>query len=113
VLDHHDLESLRSAARSGARLKCVFFWGHTSAHPTDVGKECLSQWYPAKFVAEGSQFPTAEHYMMFRKAKLFGDFEAADRILLAPNLAAVKAIGRSVRGFQESVWQQNRVSGRR
>ena len=105
-----DLDSLRAAARSGARLKYLFFWGHTAAHPTEVGKECLSQWYSARFVVDGLQFPTAEHYMMFQKAKLFSDDAAADAILRAPNPGAAKALGRSVRGFQEAVWQQNRLS---
>jgi len=107
---HHDLDSLRAAARTGARLKYLFFWGHTTPHPTDVGKECLSQWYSAKFVVDGLQFPTAEHYMMFRKATLFCDDAAARDILRAPNPGAAKALGRSVRGFQEATWQENRLS---
>jgi len=107
---HHDLDSLRAAAGSGARLKYLFFWGHTAAHPTDIGKECLSQWYSAKFVLDGLQFPTAEHYMMFRKATLFHDDAAARDILSAPNPAAAKALGRSVRGFQEATWQEHRLS---
>ena len=105
---HPDLESLCSAAQSGARLKYLFFWGHTAAHPIAIGKECLSQWYPASFVADRLQFANAEQYMMFRKARLFDDQEAADRILRAPNPGAVKAIGRTVRGFQEPMWQQHR-----
>ena len=110
MTDIHDLDSLCSAARSGARLKYVFFWGHTAARPSEVGKECLSQWYPAAFVVDGLRFPSTEHYMMFRKARLFDDEEAAQRILQAPNPGAVKALGRSVRGFQEPTWHQHRVS---
>jgi len=109
VTHYHDLDSLRVAARSGARLKYLFFWGHTASHPTDVGKECLSQWYPAKFVVDGLQFPTAEHYMMFRKATLFGDDAAAREILRAPNPGAAKALGRAVRGFQEPTWKEHRL----
>jgi hypothetical protein len=48
--------------------------------------------------------------MMFRKAELFNDLETAERILKAGRPAAVKALGRTVRGFQESIWQQNRVA---
>lgn len=105
---HPDLESLCSAAQSGARLKYLFFWGHTAAHPSAIEKECLSQWYPASSVADRLQFANAEQYMMFGKARLFDDPEAADRILRAPNPGAVKAIGRTVRGFQEPMWQQHR-----
>ncbi|MEP6832522.1 MAG: NADAR family protein [Gemmatimonas sp.] len=109
MLHRHDLDSLCSAVRSAARLKYLFFWSHVSAHATGVGKECLSQWYPADFVVDGFQFPTAEHYMMFCKATLFGDNDAAERILQTQNPGAAKAIGRSVRGFEESIWEQRRV----
>jgi len=48
--------------------------------------------------------------MMFRKATLFCDDAAARDILRAPNPGAAKALGRSVRGFQEATWQENRLS---
>src|SRR5919106_494871 len=104
----HDLESLRNAVLSGARVEYLFFWGHTPANRDRIGKECLSQWYPARFELDGLSFPTAEHYMMYRKAVLFGDHETADRILHAPDPRAAKAIGRSVRGFVERVWRDHR-----
>ena len=77
----HDLDSLRHAVRSGARIKYVFFWGHSPAGRGEIGKECLSQWYPARFQIDGRSFPTAEHYMMYRKALLFGDVATAEQIL--------------------------------
>ena len=107
-LKAHDLESLRDAARSGARLEYIFFWGHTSTNRGEVGKECLSQWYPARFDVDGISFATAEHYMMHRKALLFGDHAAADQVLRAPNPGAAKALGRSVRGFVDAVWTEHR-----
>lgn len=107
-MKQHDLESLRHAVRSGARVKYVFFWGHSPTSRGDIGKECMSQWYPARFEIDGTSFATAEHYMMYRKALLFGDDVAAEQILRAPNPAAVKALGRSVRGFVDSVWAEHR-----
>ena len=59
---------------------------------------------------KGLRFATAEHYMMFRKAQLFNDDETAERILKASSPAAVKALGRAVRGFREPLWQEHRVS---
>ena len=105
---HHDIESLRAAARSGARLKYLFFWGHTPASRDEFGKECLSQWYPARFEVDGTAFATAEHYMMYRKALLFSDHDAAEKIRRAPNPGAAKALGRSVRGFVDSIWLEHR-----
>ena len=107
-LKTNDLESLRHAARSGARLKYILFWGHTSANRGEIGKECLSQWYPARFEVDGTPFATAEHYMMYRKALLFADHAAAEQILRAPSPAAAKSLGRSVQGFVESVWNEHR-----
>jgi len=104
----NDLESLRSAVRNGAQLKYVFFWRHTPESAGEIGRECLSQWYPARFDVDGVSFATAEHYMMYRKALLFSDREAAGQILHAPNPGAAKSLGRSVRGFVEAVWIEQR-----
>lgn len=48
----------------GNAVDYLFFWGHSANDPTRVGKECLSQWYSARFEIEGIRYPTAEHYMM-------------------------------------------------
>lgn len=47
--------------------------------------------------------------MMFQKATLFGDHEIAQKILAAPNPGAAKALGRSVRGFVDAVWNEKRL----
>jgi ribA/ribD-fused uncharacterized protein len=50
-------------------------------------------------------FPSAEHWMMVQKALLFKDAEKAREILEVPdNMAAVKALGRKVKNFDEAVW---------
>jgi ribA/ribD-fused uncharacterized protein len=71
----------------------TFFWKHR-----------LSQWHRSPFVIGGVTFHYAEQYMMYAKALLFGDREAADRILAAETPRDHQAIGREVRGFAESVW---------
>jgi ribA/ribD-fused uncharacterized protein len=106
----HDVESLRDAVRSGARFDYLFFWGHTPRNRGAVGKECLSQWYPARFEIDGLSFPTAEHYMMHRKALLFGDHDTAEQILHAADARTAKALGRSVGGFVETTWREHRSS---
>jgi ribA/ribD-fused uncharacterized protein len=108
--DLYDLDSLRAAVRAGARPKYVFFWGHTANASGDLGKECFSQWFPVPFQADGRSFATAEHYMMFRKAMLFGDEQNAERALAAPTPGAAKALGRSVRNFDEALWTRHRSS---
>ena len=96
--------------RGGAKPRFLFFWGHTGKGSGPVGKECLSQWYGAPFRLGGHVFPSAEHYMMHRKAALFGDDESATKILAARSPAAAKELGRGVRGFVESTWNEHRLS---
>jgi predicted NAD-dependent protein-ADP-ribosyltransferase YbiA (DUF1768 family) len=44
---------------------------------------------------EGSpSFPTSEHYMMYRKALLFGDKAVAEKILVAETPGEAKTLGR-------------------
>lgn len=51
---------------------------------------------------------TAEHYMMYSKAILFGDQVAAQKILLAKNPGEAKATGREVAGFDQQTWTERR-----
>jgi predicted NAD-dependent protein-ADP-ribosyltransferase YbiA (DUF1768 family) len=49
------------------------FWGHTPSKDGSISKTCFSQWWVAPFTVEGIVYPTAEHWMMAEKARLFGD----------------------------------------
>ncbi len=44
---------------------------------------------------------------MAGKARLFGDEDALERILVAPDPKSAKAIGREVRGFDDKTWKAN------
>jgi ribA/ribD-fused uncharacterized protein len=74
----------------------TFFFG--AEHP-------LSNWHPADFIVKGVRFCNNEQFMMYCKAKLFGDEEAAAKILLAKTPREHKALGRSVRCFDEQTWK--------
>lgn len=91
-------------------MKFLFFWGHQPERDGSIGKGCLSQWWPCTFTADGEQFPSAEHYMMWRKALLFGDGEVAARVPAARTPGEAKALGRKVSGFDEDVWVSARLS---
>ncbi|MEV6907176.1 NADAR family protein [Amycolatopsis sp. NPDC051071] len=94
--------------RSGSRVKFLFFWGHQPRRDAAIGPECFSQWWSARFTVNGETFATAEHYMMWRKAILFDDVHNAARILKARHPREAKAMGREVRGFQQSLWDTER-----
>lgn len=104
-----DLEALRHACRHGLQPKFLFFWGHQPRTDDAVGKECFSQWWTAPFTLDGVRYPTAEHYMMAEKARLFGDDETRRRVLQAPHPGAAKKLGRQVNPFDEAAWQAARV----
>lgn len=83
----------------------IFFW---SAGWREGMKACLSQWYVSPFIAENITFPTCEHWMMYKKAMLFGDHVIAQRVLKTESPADVKKLGRRVKGFDEAKWCQHR-----
>lgn len=65
----------------------------------------FSQWFPSDFVSkEGQKFNSAEQYMMYSKAKLFGDDETAEKILVAETPDQQKKLGRLVKNFDKDVW---------
>ncbi|ADB30813.1 conserved hypothetical protein [Kribbella flavida DSM 17836] len=93
---------------STKRYKYVFFWGDTPSADGQADASCLSQWYRAPFTVGEVRYPTAEHWMMAAKARLFGDRDAERDVLAAGHPQQAKAIGRTVRGFDTEVWQQHR-----
>lgn len=100
-------DELLEYVNSGNTVKYVFFWGHQKPK-SGVSKSCFSQWYEAPFDIDGKHFLTAEHYMMYHKALLFGDAETAAKVLDARNPGKAKSLGRSVLGFDEAKWQEHR-----
>jgi ribA/ribD-fused uncharacterized protein len=84
----------------------VFFWQPPSQDPSP--QACLSQWAPSPFEVSGQRYPTAEHWMMAEKARLFGDAEIEAKVLAAKHPKAVKALGRKVRGYENPVWHAER-----
>lgn len=101
-------EDLIAAVASGRRFDYVFFWGHRPSPDGAVSRSCFSQWYAATFRVNDEVFRTAEHYMMLRKARLFGDEPTARQILAAPTPNDAKSLGRKVRGFSEETWNAQR-----
>ncbi|MFF2082649.1 NADAR family protein [Nocardia sp. NPDC058176] len=102
------VEELRRAIAEGAAPKYLPFWGHAPRRDGSIGSSCLSQWWPAAFVVDGVTFAGAEHYMMWRKALLFDDEETAARILETAHPSQAKNLGRKIRDFDETIWEQAR-----
>lgn len=100
---------LAQRVADGERLKYLMFWGHRPQSDGNIGAGCLSQWWAGHpFTVGGEGFATAEHYMMWRKAMLFGDQSIAARIVAAGHPRQAKMLGRQVGGFDEPTWELHR-----
>jgi ribA/ribD-fused uncharacterized protein len=93
----------------GGQVNYLLFWGHRPAKDGSVTKTCFSQWFESSFEIDGIFYPTAEHFMMAEKARLFSDDEALQRILTATSPSAAKAGGREIREFDEIKWVEQRL----
>ncbi len=64
----------------------------------------LSNWYLSDFSVDGIQYSSMEQYMMYQKALLFQDMEIAKQILNTSNVGKIKALGRSVKNYEDIIW---------
>ena len=98
------LNAVLAAEAAGQQTEFLFFWGHQPQRDGTVGPGCLSQWWPAPFSVDGVTYPTAEHWMMAGKARLFHDEHALAAVVAAASPKDAKAAGRTVGGFDEKTW---------
>jgi ribA/ribD-fused uncharacterized protein len=78
----------------------VLFWGNNDIY---------SNFYYQSFKHQGIVFKFSEQAVMYRKAKLFGADDIADKILQARTPKECKALGRSRDiPFNENVWRKHR-----
>lgn len=87
-----------STAVDGTPL-CLF-WGQASP---------FSNWRAGKITLDGFDYSCGEQRMMHCKAALFGDLAASERVLASPSPWSQKQIGRSIRGYDEAVWEDDRM----
>lgn len=80
----------------------IAFYGHSKEWPYCF----LSQFYRSPFVEDNEIFLCAEHYMMYKKALLFGDYSTSKLILQAKTPARAKLLGRSVKNFDSEIWDK-------
>jgi hypothetical protein len=104
-----NIEELRERVASGWSAHYALFLEPEPERPGVLGTECLSQWYPSEMRVDGLRFPTAEHYMMWRKARLFGDAHVERQLLADDSPASAKQLGRRVRNFHSEVWDRHRL----
>ena len=102
----YNLQWLVGLVEKKNRVDYLFFWGHKVTKDGNVSKSCFSQWWQSSFTVDGVQYKTAEHWMMAKKAALFGDVDMEKKILNATTPADAKKMGRRVKNFDPKVWGQ-------
>lgn len=80
---------------------------YRSFHPFIRG--VFSQWHATPFEVEGRGFVTAEQWMMFSKASLFGDEARADAIMRTDDPGEQKRQGQLVANFDQDVWDRWKI----
>ncbi len=102
-----DVGALQAVWSPASPLPLLFFPDSGGNCEGEPGPASLSQWGPFPFEHQGQTFPTAEHWMMHGKAKLFGDLEMAETILKCRTSWQAKEFGRRVKGFIPSLWEEH------
>lgn len=105
---NYSLQELLKSYQAGKKNKFLFFWGHRPNKNGEITASCFSQWSQDSFEVDGQDYPTAEHWMMVEKARLFNDKEIESKILNAKSPGEAKKLGRLVKGFDQKVWETNR-----
>ena len=77
-------------------------------HKPEEENGYLSNWYQSGFSFRGTDFSSVEQYMMYRKAIMFGDDAVRNRILSTDDVAEIKLLGRSVRNYNDKLWDGQR-----
>lgn len=103
----YSIEWLKNEIKEGKAFDYIYFWGHKRPADNVVTKTYFSQWFPIGFSENDVHYKTAEHYMMAKKATLFGDAETLAKILAAETPDIAKTLGRKVRNFDAKLWEEN------
>lgn len=103
----YNIATIKQIVRENPRMEIFYFWGHTP-NPKKITAACFSQWYDCYFEVEGVQYHTTEQYMMASKAKLFGDDEVFQEIMMEYHPHVYKKLGRKVHGFNPELWDERK-----
>ena len=66
----------------------------------------LSNWYSSPFSYGTRRFANVEQWMMYWKAVMMKDTTTAQTIMATTNPKRIKELGRTVHGFDQSIWDK-------
>ncbi len=76
----------------------VYFWRPPS---------WANQWAKVYFTIDGVTYSCAEQFMMWSKARLFGDKVIAEKVMATQDPREHKRLGRLVKGFNSKIWDES------
>ncbi len=88
-------------------LEYIFFWKPNS---DTIDKSCFGQWQSSYFEVDIDEYNCAEQYMMAEKARLFEDKEIEEQIMQTFDPKEIKALGKKVKNFNQTVWDKAKYS---
>lgn len=88
----------------------LFFYGHEPSEDNIVTTSCFSQWWKSDFLVDGNRYPTAEHWMMAEKARLFKDDKIVGEIRSSSTPGMAKKLGRMVSDFNPLIWDDHKFN---
>jgi ribA/ribD-fused uncharacterized protein len=89
------------------KIEFVFFWKPQNAA---INESCLGQWQLSIFTVDIDEYSCAEQYMMAEKARLFKDKEVCSSIMESNDPKEMKALGKKVRNFDQTIWDKVKYS---
>lgn len=103
------LPDLLTLQAQGAVPGYLPFWSHHPESTDAVDESCLSLWFATPFLIDQAVFPTLIHWLMWRKARLYGDAQREAMILAARTPSEAQQLGRSVgQGDDPALWEAQR-----
>ena len=106
----YSLQQIRKDVSEGKQPEYILFWKHGISSDGSITKSCFSQWWKSDFWSVDRTYNCMEQFMMANKAELFEDNEIRQQILQCSDPKQIKALGRKVKNFDETVWNQIKYS---
>lgn len=104
------VEQLRKDYAAGKKFRYTMFWKPEPSPDGQLTESCLGQWWKSDFWFISHTYCCMEQFMMANKAELFGDKGILSQILACEDPKTIKALGRKVRNFEETVWNKVKYS---
>ncbi len=103
-----NINELLLRVSAGEHFEFRHFYGHTAREDGRLSDAIFSQFYPCSFEIENRTYRWSEQWMMAGKARLFGDGNVLEKILIADTPHDCKKLGRSISNFNEAIWSNAR-----